>query len=189
MKGKVVFTRLAARPNCISSPLPPVLLFKGITCHLNPVVSQFSQLMVKSHHTIISSQGEVAAYFNNQKQKDPMTAVQGDESPLSYLQAAICIQELQKYCIETDQEWHADQIMDNTIFTYLLWSNRKKYNPIFFYDSLNHPVIIFYTYHIGSSFYIIKHIHRFDYEGYCQKIGSKVISSGYDDTIPWERMS
>ncbi|MFC7062961.1 hypothetical protein [Halobacillus seohaensis] len=164
---------------------------------MRSVIQQFSQLMVKSSCTIKSEAGVVCAQNKETFQKDePMAGVRGDESPLSYLQATVCYYELFKYDKSNQDSWSYERILDDSFIKNLeivgMWPfepSRKSLNPIFFYDSLHHPVVIFYTIQGDEEKYIQKHIHRFDCEGYNLKVGTRVFKYIEDSSIPWERMS
>ncbi|MFG6147952.1 hypothetical protein [Halobacillus sp. B23F22_1] len=197
MQRKTVFTRLAARPNFKVSSPPPVLFYNGVTCHLNTLVHQFSQLTTKPDYQIVSNAGQVyASSERNRFKEEEMFAVSGDSSPLSYLQASVCYHELKRYSEDNSSDWQVDQIIDDFLISRFqeihLWPfclQMNGWNPIFFYDLLDHPVVIFYTYHSDVCSYVLKHTHRFAHTSYHQKVDSKVELTGENYSISWKRLS
>ncbi|MFC7321838.1 hypothetical protein [Halobacillus campisalis] len=197
MRGKVYFTRLAAQPNYRTGPLPPMLFHEGVTFNLQTVVQQFSQLLIKPYYEIRSEDGMVyARHTSNRTFEDVMKGIYGDESPLSYLQAVICFYELNKYSPSFKEKWSYIRILDDAFVKYLrvlgAWPFEdfiRSLNPIFFYDSLQHPVIIIYTIQGNSELTITKHIHRFDYDSYCLKEYSRAIARRCSYDRSWERLS
>ncbi|WP_163526923.1 hypothetical protein [Halobacillus ihumii] len=196
MKGKYRFTRLAAHPNRLGLAVPPHLEGDNIICDLTPVVQQFSQLIMSSNSYIWSRAGHLQSYNQKEKaQQNPMRAIKGDESPLSYLQAAVCYRELQQYSYYKDMQWDSQRILDDQYIDKMtrlgLWPFKKmirSLDPIFFYDPLHHPVVIFYTYQSTDGESIIKHLHRFDYEGYELKTHSRMIASNDESSFIWNRI-
>ncbi|MFD2922525.1 hypothetical protein [Halobacillus naozhouensis] len=196
MKGKIRFTRLAAQPNRSGMAVPQHLEAKNIICDLTPVVQQFSQLMVSSGNHIWSRAGHLHSFSQKDKaQQNPMAAIRGDESPLSYLQAAVCYHELQQYSYYKDMQWDSQRILDDPYIDRVtrlgLWPFRKmarSLDPIFFYDSLHHPVVIFYTYQNTDGESILKHLHRFNFEGYLLKMHTKIVALNTESSFIWNRI-
>ncbi|SFK17580.1 hypothetical protein SAMN04487936_108138 [Halobacillus dabanensis] len=178
MKNKTVFRREAAAKNI--RVFPPPIFFKDCpkTIDLSDVISQYSQLRLETGWHIFSSRGQVYAVVNGVKVSpdDLLAGVNGDESPLSYLQASVFYHHLMEYSDHKTGVISQAIIDDDSIAQLDLlghWnfgSQKRSFNPIFFYDSLMHPAVIFFTYHQEGMEVIRKHVHRFSYESYKLKI-------------------
>ncbi|RWZ51405.1 hypothetical protein EQV77_16750 [Halobacillus fulvus] len=173
MKGKVQFTRDAFRPNVSLKERPPYVEEKYVMCEIGVLLEQFSQLRLKSGWTIISRDGRVFAQSQKGQQCPFMEAVIGDESPFSYVQAAILYHYLLEYSQSDHQTVDPDTILDDPwiqkldLFGYWTFGKvERSLNPMFFYDSLLHPVVIFFTHHTEGVEHVVKHIQRFDHLGY-----------------------
>ncbi|MCA0985220.1 hypothetical protein LCL89_14400 [Halobacillus yeomjeoni] len=172
MEGKVMFTKDSTKENIYIKNRPPYHSEPHIICDLGILLDQFSQIRLKEGWSIHSSEGKVYAQSPSRAILKPLCAIEGDESPFSYMQAAVCYHHLCSYSEEgasvvpesiVDDEW----IRKLKLFGYWNFGEvRRSLNPIFFYDSLLHPVVIFFTCHHEGIEVIQKHIHRFDYEGY-----------------------
>lgn len=172
MKNKTIFTREAARRNVHANS--PVYTNEAKVIDLSPIVSQYSQLRLKSNWKILSSSGKIHSQENSDRSKHEafMAGVTGDESPLSYLQATVCYHHLMEY---SDQPTDVipQAIIDDQYIVHMdlfhQWNfeaAKRSLNPIFFYDTLMHPAIIFFTFHREGSEVIQKHVHRFSYGSY-----------------------
>ncbi|UOR11639.1 hypothetical protein [Halobacillus amylolyticus] len=124
-----------------------------------------------------------------------MRAIRGDESPLSYLQAAVCYHELHQYSYNKNPQWGPQRILDDRYIEQVtqmgLWpfiTIIRSLDPIFFYDSLHHPVVIFYTYKSFGEESLQKHIHRFDFEGYGMKMNERSIAVNNKLPFLWNRL-
>ncbi|WP_394218214.1 hypothetical protein [Halobacillus trueperi] len=173
MKNKVMFSREAARKNVCTKSYPPIPIRGSRILDLSSVVDQYSQLKLKAGWRIYTSFDYVYAMANEETDTDDLMAgITGDESPLSYLQAAVCYHHLMEYSVnKTDLISQA--ILDDDYLRQLnlmgKWNIRnikRSLNPVFFYDSLMHPVVILFTYHQEGIQVIQKHIHRFNYGSY-----------------------
>lgn len=174
MKNKTVFRREAAVKN-IHVVHPPISFKdRSIVTDLSDVVSQYSQLRLKAGWHICSSLGQVYAVVKGVKVStdELMSGVRGDESPLSYLQASVCYHHLMEYSDHKTGVISQAIIDDDYIAQLDLFGNwnfgslNRSFNPIFFYDSLMHPAVIFFTHHQEGMEVIRKHVHRFSYESY-----------------------
>ncbi|MGP4077090.1 hypothetical protein [Halobacillus sp. K22] len=173
MRGKVLFTREAAKRNIVVKKLPE---FRHETCtarDISMIIQQYSQLIIKGNWQIINQQGIIYALAADCGRKmNAMEAVAGDGSPLSYIQAASCYHHLSDYTRKGSCLSEAT-ILDDTLVRNLdlfkEWSfgqMNRSLNPVFFYDSLLHPVVIFFSHHKEGIETIQKSIHRFDRESY-----------------------
>lgn len=134
---------------------------------------------------------------------DFMGAIDGDRSPLSYLQAAIALHELYEFgAIWHGCSWGQDRILPYTddyreemrsdidernpqIEDYLNfihpWDELKEIpdilNPHFLYKN-GKPVIIFYTINDIGYYKLNRYIHTFEKESYIQKVKREEIGSG-----------
>ncbi|UOQ45682.1 hypothetical protein MUN89_07055 [Halobacillus salinarum] len=185
MKGKVVFTRQAAQSNVLGHRPPPLIKEKGVVCKLDEVIHKYSQLLVKNKWQVWYTEGKNYSFamHSPEERKSPLSAVTGDGSPLSYLQAAVCYHELSNFKEDREEGWDPNRIVDDyyIVLIDLLggWPFEKweqSLNPIFFYDSLKHPVVIFYTHHHEGVQTVHKHIHRFQHEGYELKWNQRVFA-------------
>ncbi|MYL36457.1 hypothetical protein [Halobacillus litoralis] len=176
MKGKTVFTREAAWRNVKGMGMS--VRFPVTDNHrsydLSSIVEQYSQLKMKPGWEIFAQNGGV---WGKQKENPAwergfMKAVSGDESPLSYLQASNCYHHLREY---TDETVHVlpQAILDDayacTLDLFGAWPFGKQirsFNPLFFYDSLFHPAVVFFTFHLEGRPIIQKHVHRFAHGSY-----------------------
>ncbi|KHE73113.1 hypothetical protein [Halobacillus sp. BBL2006] len=189
MKGKEIFTREAAKANLYIKERPSYLNQKYILCDISVITHQFSHIHLKEGWKVFSSEGQVFAQTKaNVTVEDPMAALRGDESPLSYMQAAVCYHQFFLYSMEQTNV-NTSAIVDDErirlldLFGYWSFGKVKRsLNPIFFYDSLLHPVIIFFTYHRDGVDVVEKHIHRFDHVGYALKFQQRLWASSEKGT-------
>lgn len=133
---------------------------------------------------------------------DFMGAIDGDRSPLSYLQAAIALHELHEFgALWHGCSWGQDRILPYTddyreemlsdiddretgIEDYLNyihpWEELTEIpdilNPHFFYQNGN-PTIIFYTVNDIGYYKLNRYIHTFEKESYIQKVEREEIGS------------
>lgn len=161
MGGKTVFKRSAVQSNIVAHIAPARPGSGPPLRDINPVVTSFSQLRV------VKEAGSTGA--------DVMKKVAGDYSPLSYLQAAICY-----HLLNPHPGMESNSVIDESYVEVLrsfdLWpfgDIARSLNPLFFRDSLDHPVVVFFTYHRAARETIVKHVHRFNREGYSLKYGSR----------------
>ena len=174
MKNKTVFKREAATKNIRVNHPPIFIRDSSEVVDLNDVVSQYSQLRLKEGWKICSSKGQVYSLINGVKVSpdDLMAGVIGDESPLSYLQACVCYHHLMEYSDHKTDVISQAIIDDEYIAQLDLFGNwsfgsfQRSFNPVFFYDSLMHPAVIFFTLHQEGMKAIQKHVHRFSYGSY-----------------------
>ncbi|ARI76184.1 hypothetical protein [Halobacillus mangrovi] len=184
MKGKQIFTREAAKPNLFIQECPSYLNNKFVLCDISVLVDQYSHIYLKDGWKVLSSEGKVFAQTKgNVRIENPMAAVRGDESPLSFMQAAVCFHQFNLFSTEHTNV-NTSAIVDDErirlldLFGYWSFGHMKRsLNPVFFYDSLHHPVIIFFTYHRDSADIVEKHVHRFDHVGYALNFHQKVWAS------------
>gem|GEM_PF-3921874 len=176
MRGKVLFYRGAAEKNIVVKGLPEYRHEPYAVRDISVLVQQYSQLIVKGGWQVISQQGVIyARTADDRLKRDAMEAVEGDGSPLSYIQAASCYHHLSDYTGKGS--WLSEaSILDDTLVRNLdlfkEWSFgqvQRSLNPVFFYDSLLHPVVIFFSHHKEGIETIQKSIHRFDCESYALK--------------------
>ncbi|MGP4069214.1 hypothetical protein [Halobacillus sp. B29] len=176
MRGKVLFTRGAAEKNIVVKGLPEYRHEPYAVRDISVLVKQYSQLIVKGGWQVISQQGVIyAKSADDRLKRDAMEAVGGDGSPLSYIQAASCYHHLSDYTRKGS--WLSESsILDDPLVRNLdlfkEWSFgqvHRSLNPVFFYDSLLHPVVIFFSHHKEGIETIQKSIHRFDRESYALK--------------------
>ncbi|MBN8235114.1 hypothetical protein JF544_07615 [Halobacillus kuroshimensis] len=173
MKGKTVFTREAGWRNVTG--VSPRVMDKHRACALSSIVDQYSQLLIKPGWDILVVNDRVWG----RKQKETsvweegfMKAVTGDESPLSYLQASLCYHHLLEYTNEASgviPQAVLDDGYARTLDLFGAWPFGKQlrsFNPLFFYDSLFHPAVVFFTYHREGGAVIRKHVHRFAHGSY-----------------------
>lgn len=171
MKGRVIFTKESAKPN-IHISLP--LLIEQGDVELDNLVKQYSQIRLKPSWMLKRKNGKVVAVDRGLYQPF-MEAITGDESPFSYLQAALLYHDLANYESD-DPVLIGDMILDDKaiqqmdMFGYWNFGQLdRSLNPLFFYDSLLHPVVIWFTHHREGVEHIVKHIHRFDHVYYTMK--------------------
>ncbi|SFG04257.1 hypothetical protein SAMN05216353_12025 [Halobacillus alkaliphilus] len=176
MRGKVLFTRGAAKKNVVVKGLPEYRHESGAVRDISVLVQQYSQLIVKGGWQVISQQGVVYARTADRGLKqDAMEAVGGDGSPLSYVQAASCYHHLSDYTKKGSCLSEASILDDSLVRNLDLfkeWSFgqvHRSLNPVFFYDSLLHPVVILFSHHKEGIETIQKSIHRFERQGYALK--------------------
>lgn len=181
MRGKVMFTREAAQRNVILTEPPPCRNNYTACQEIGNVTRQYSQLMVKGNWRLYNNRGHIYAQGAEQGPfKNPMAAIDGDGSPLSYLQAASCYHSLMEYSRRRsliseeailDDAWVRNlDLLGNWRFGVPV----RSLNPVFFYDSLLHPVVIYFSHHYSEHELIYKNIHRFDLEGYTLKFQQRV---------------
>lgn len=127
--------------------------------------------------------------------EDFMKAIDGDRSPLSYLQAAICYHDLHEYgAMWHGVSWGEDQILPIDDSDYIESGNVKDYlesieswvelkeipdilSPHFFYEN-GHPIIIFYTMNPIGTMKLNRYIHTFNNGDYTQVVTQEVIGEG-----------
>ncbi|WJE15293.1 hypothetical protein QRD89_16445 [Halobacillus sp. ACCC02827] len=174
VRNKTIFTREAARRNIATMYLPIRRPGSPDILVLDPIIDQYSQLLLKPGWQLLCSKGSVFAQSETETLpvNRMMEAVTGDESPLSYVQAAVCFHHLLDYS-DHPTGVNAYTIMDDAFVRELdllgQWKMgrwERSFNPIFFYDSLLHPAVILFTYHREGPGTIQKHIHRFAYQSY-----------------------
>ncbi|WP_146817421.1 hypothetical protein [Halobacillus faecis] len=174
MRNKTIFTREAARRNVCSTHPPFLLDPSEESLKLNSIVSHYSQLRLKAGWNLFRRDGQIYAENKGVEVEEPdwMDGIIGDESPLSYLQAAVCYHHVKEY---SDQKTDVIQqaIIDDAyvreldLFNQWMFGKVKRsFNPIFFYDSLHHPAVIFFTFHQEGVEVIQKHVHRFSTKSY-----------------------
>ncbi|WP_347862376.1 hypothetical protein U0355_04175 [Salimicrobium sp. PL1-032A] len=180
MADKVTFTRTAVQANVDVVVETSFINLLKLIYDMKPVVRRFSQLEVKSGWRLELKSKEIYAVSSKNKKEDMMQGIRGDESPLSFIQAASCYHLLNTHIDSEQIPWDEEAIIDDvyvkTLVHHGLWpfgELARSMNPLFFYDSLNHPVVIFFTYHRERKNIIVKHIHRFDLVGYGLKYGSR----------------
>ncbi|MYL69794.1 hypothetical protein GLW00_02970 [Halobacillus litoralis] len=178
MRNKIMFTREAARRNIYSIPLPPLHAQSDEWLNLNAVVSHYSQLRLKPGWNLLRKEGHI--YVENQEKEiagaEWTDGIIGDDSPLFYLQAAVCDHHLNEYSIHKTSVIE-EAIIDDAYVRGLdllgQWDFgdiKRSLNPIFFYDSLDHPAVIFFTFHREGKRFLQKHIHRFSKRSYRLKV-------------------
>ncbi|SIS42868.1 hypothetical protein [Salimicrobium flavidum] len=195
MSGKVTFKRSAVQSNVEGETTPAFSNLVYVIYDVSPVVKRFSQLRIKSGWQMECREKEVYAISPNQKKEQMMKGIIGDESPLSYIQAASCYHQLNNNIAGLDFVWEEEAVIDDTYVTMLHYLGfwpfgdlSRSMNPLFFYDSLHHPVVIFFTYHREVKNTIVKHIHRFDYEGYGLKYGCRTWAIHNKDQVTVKRI-
>ncbi len=198
MRQKIFFTKKAAEPNVAGKRMPSFINEEGIICKLDSFVHQFSQLIVKSGWNLWLHDGKVYSFFHKEpeQKKSLMAGIIGDESPLSYLQAAICYHKLLHFTNGRGERWDVKSLVDDSCIRHLDLLGEWPFelfsyslNPVFFYDSLQHPVVVFYTFTNEGSEVIYKHIHRFDYSSYELKWNEKLFASSKVHLSSWNRLS
>nr|WP_318539769.1 hypothetical protein [Terribacillus saccharophilus] len=128
---------------------------------------------------------------------DFMEAIEGDKSPLSYLQAAICYHELHEFgAFWHSVSWGEDRILPDED------ENQYDYSPVtdiadlkeidfklktqelpeslfprFYYDN-SIPVISFYTINDVGQVKLIRYKHVFSTDGYTQTVTSEILGYG-----------
>ncbi|MCA1010785.1 hypothetical protein [Halobacillus halophilus] len=176
MRGKVLFTRGAARKNIVVKEMPEYRYDPAAVRNISVLIHQYSQLIVKGGWQVISQQGVVYARAADRSLKqDAMEAVRGDGSPLSYVQAASCYHHLADYTRKGSSLSEAS-ILDDTLVRNLDLFKEWRFsqvphslNPVFFYDALLHPVVIIFSHHKEGIETIQKSIHRFERDSYTLK--------------------
>lgn len=176
MREKQLFTRDAFRPTFFIKERPPLVHQKYVKCDLSVLFDQFTHISLKYNWKLFSRQGQVYVESPLDKVSLIMEAVEGDESPYSYIQAVSLYHQLSHYCPKKDTNVELNMIVDQDwirsldLFGYWSFGNPgRSLNPLFFYDSLLHPVVIFFTHHKEGMERINKNIHRFDHSGYTLK--------------------
>ncbi|MYL49397.1 hypothetical protein GLV98_07865 [Halobacillus litoralis] len=172
MKNKTIFKREATFKNQINFPIPPIPLKTEESIRLDGVVHQYSQLSLKHGWSLLCSNNDVVAnHYERGDEEEFMLSIAGDESPLSYVQAAMCYHHLLEYS-HRRTDVISQAIIDDDYVRQLdllrKWKLKKvnrSFNPLFFYDSFMHPAVIFFTYHVEGLEVIQKHVHRFDVGG------------------------
>ncbi|MBA2175344.1 hypothetical protein H0266_10590 [Halobacillus locisalis] len=175
MRNKMVFTRDATQMNIHLKERPTSAQSPYTMCDLSALIQQFSQLRLRNGWRIISEDGEIYAESAAGTQLvNFMDVVSGDESAFSYLQAASMYHVIRSFGPE--ESVPIESILDDAwvrqldLFGYWPFEHAmRSLNPIFFYDSLDHPVVIFFTHQKDGAECIAKHIHRFAKVGYGMK--------------------
>lgn len=128
---------------------------------------------------------------------DFMEAIEGDKSPLSYLQAAICYHELHEFgAFWHSVSWGEDRILpdedDNQCdyspitdiadlkemnFKLKTEELPKSLYPHFHYENSN-PVITFYTINDAGQVKLIRYKHVFSTDGYTQTVTNEILGYG-----------
>ncbi|KEZ52799.1 hypothetical protein AZ46_0201445 [Metabacillus indicus LMG 22858] len=116
-----------------------------------------------------------------------MFAVDGDRTPLSYLQAAVVYHELGEFGISRQTSyWSADDILPldeklyeqaDSVVDYLYtlgdWNEFKTIpptlRPIFYYEN-DHPTVVFYTKNDVGMIKLSRYTHTFEKDSYKQKV-------------------
>ncbi|QAS53406.1 hypothetical protein [Halobacillus litoralis] len=177
LRNKTVFTREAARKNITAKSPPAYMKGSCFVSELSSIVDQYSQLRLRAGWKIFSRDGEVYGEAEGKAvpEAEIMEGIMGDESPLSYLQAAVCYHHLMEYSNRKTDVISTAILDDSYICQLDLFGHwgfgklERSFNPIFFYDSLLHPAVIFFTYHQEGLEVIQKHVHRFAYASYTLK--------------------
>jgi hypothetical protein len=118
---------------------------------------------------------------------DFMEAINGDKSPLSYLQAAIAFQDLKEF----GAMWHSTSWGQDIILPVMRNSEMAKVNhewdmieeepdilePHFYYDHNGHPVIVFYTINDIYKYKLIRYVNTFSKENYTLKVDKTIIAT------------
>ncbi|SDJ23066.1 hypothetical protein [Salimicrobium halophilum] len=195
MTGKVTFKRTAVQTNVDGGRQPSFINLMHVIYDVKPVVERFSQLKVKAGWGLECRNRDIYAISPDQKKEEMMKSILGDESPLSYIQAASCYHLLNTHTDCQYISWDEDAVIDDsyvkTLDHYGFWpfgEIARSMNPLFFYDSLHHPVVVFFTYHREVKDVIVKHIHRFDYEGYGLKYGYRTWAVRNKEQVSMKRI-
>lgn len=116
---------------------------------------------------------------------DFMMAIEGDKTPLSYLQAAVLYHELCEYGASWHSiSWGRDIILPiegnlDGISNYE-WDMFKEepdiINPHFYYDENNVPVVVFYTINDIGTVSLKEYIHTFEKNSYTLKVAVNYIA-------------
>lgn len=113
-----------------------------------------------------------------------MMSIDGDRSPLSYLQAAISYHELSEYrALWHGISWRRDIILPingdidelNNYKWNMFVEEPETIEPHFYYDENNMPTIVFYTINDIVTVELIEYKHIFDKENYNLKVKKKYI--------------
>jgi hypothetical protein len=127
---------------------------------------------------------------------DFMEAIEGDSSPLSYLQAAICYHELHEFgAYWHSVRWGVERILpdevespyDNSFITHIEELKEKGFElktdelpetplPRFYHED-GKPVIIFYSMNNVDTVEFIRYKHIFNEDGYTQKVTIEVLGT------------
>ncbi|MFY0802063.1 hypothetical protein [Peribacillus frigoritolerans] len=131
---------------------------------------------------------------------DFMEAIEGDKSPLSYLQAAICLHELHEFgAMWHGILWGQDRILPLDDCEYLYSSSVKEYldsieewtdlktipeilSPHFFYSN-GYPTIVFYTTNDVGILSLNRYTHTFKNGDYTQEVVREEIGYGQGGII------
>lgn len=126
---------------------------------------------------------------------DFMQAIDGDKSPLSYLQAAICLHELYEFGAQWHGcSWSQDRILPYEEEEYFFSGNTEDYlktvdeeielsevpvnlHPHFFFEN-GSPVIVFYTTNDIGILTVNRYTHVFKNNDYTQEVTREVLGQG-----------
>lgn len=127
-----------------------------------------------------------------------MEAIDGDQTPFSYLQAAICYHELGDFAARGyGLSWRYNRILPIEAFDYQKYDSVKEYlesignwkqlteipkelNPQIYYIK-GCPTIVFYSINHRGETTLKRYTHTFNCGGYVQEVAIKIIGYGYED--------
>ncbi|MCK1997511.1 hypothetical protein MPH47_09805 [Psychrobacillus psychrodurans] len=115
---------------------------------------------------------------------DFMKAINGDKTPLSYLQASIVFHELHEFgAVWHGISWGRDRILshsDDIEIKYkweMIEENPDIIEPHFFYNQSGYPVIVFYTINDIGSVTFNKYVHTFNKNDYTVEVERSCIAT------------
>ncbi|MBA2176037.1 hypothetical protein H0266_14160 [Halobacillus locisalis] len=117
---------------------------------------------------------------------DFMVAVEGDRSPLSYLQAAICSHELYEFgAMWHGISWGREQVMgrpDDDFDTEMHdWEMEQDQpdiiEPYFYYNRSGHPVVVYHTTNDIGVITWNRYVHTFSKDDYTAHVDKTVIAT------------
>lgn len=108
-----------------------------------------------------------------------MQALDGDKSPLSYLQAAVLYHEINEY----GTSWHYISWKQEVILPVYYVEEPETINPHFYYDEDENPIIVFYTINDIGTITLNEYKHIFSKENYDFKIEKKILGTAGEGTL------
>ncbi|MET1248966.1 hypothetical protein ABWW58_09285 [Sporolactobacillus sp. STCC-11] len=119
---------------------------------------------------------------------DFMSAIEGDQTPLSYIQASVVYHELHEFgALWHGVSWGRDQILPLNEDSEVLendydWDMNEPIpdiiEPNFYYNSKGNPVVIFYTINDIGQVTLNRYVHTFNKENYTLDVKHTVIAEG-----------
>lgn len=120
-----------------------------------------------------------------------MEAIDGDKSPLSYLQAAIVFHELNEYgAVGHNMSWRRDIILpylgalSHEYEWEILENEPERIEPYFYYNAEGHPVIVFFTINDVYTITLNRYEHIFSHDNYTLTVNRHCIATAGYGILP-----